>query len=260
MKAGVPQGSALAPTLYNLYVADAPKIPGASLVIFADDTCTFTTNRNPKQAQKIIQNHLNKLSEYCEKWKIKINPEKTQTIIVKQNRKPDPPQLTLNNTEIPYSKEVTYLGIQIDNKLTWKKHTQNQTQKALQLYGKLSCLLNKNSNLSLQRKLTIYKQIIRPLLLYGCVTFCQAAKTHKKRMDSLQNRILRIITKAPWYIRNADIRRDLKIETVPEFIKNRQQKFIEKNTNHQNPLIRETFQYNIERQTGRIKNIKNPLD
>jgi hypothetical protein len=259
MEAGVPQGSALAPTLYNLYVADIPKTANAKLAMFADDTCTYSTNRNPRLAQRIVQNQLDELTNYTQRWKIKINPEKTQALKITRNRKPDPPQLTLQNTQIPYQQDIKYLGIHIDNKLTWKKHTQTQTQKTLQTYGQLAPLLNYKSKLALNKKLTIYKQILRPKLLYGCVTFCQAAKTHIKRMQTLQNKILRRITKAPPYLRNADIHNDLKIETIKDYIKNRQLKFIDKNTNHQNTLITNTFQYNIERQTGRHKNIKNPL-
>jgi retron-type reverse transcriptase len=39
MQAGVPQGSVLSPTLYNLYINDIPQIIGANLSLFADDTC-----------------------------------------------------------------------------------------------------------------------------------------------------------------------------------------------------------------------------
>jgi hypothetical protein len=39
MQAEVPQGSVLSPTLYSLYVNDAPQAPSVHLVLFADDTC-----------------------------------------------------------------------------------------------------------------------------------------------------------------------------------------------------------------------------
>jgi hypothetical protein len=45
MEAGVPQGSVLSPTLYNLYINDTPQTIGVHLALFADDTCLYATDR-----------------------------------------------------------------------------------------------------------------------------------------------------------------------------------------------------------------------
>jgi hypothetical protein len=45
MQVGVPQGSVLSPTLYNIYVNDPPHTPGVYLALFAEDTCLYTTDR-----------------------------------------------------------------------------------------------------------------------------------------------------------------------------------------------------------------------
>jgi hypothetical protein len=45
MQSGVPQGSVLSPTLYNLYINDTPQTPGLNLALFADDTCLYATDR-----------------------------------------------------------------------------------------------------------------------------------------------------------------------------------------------------------------------
>jgi hypothetical protein len=45
MQAGVPQGSVLSPTLYNMYINDAPQTHGVYLALFADDTCLYATDR-----------------------------------------------------------------------------------------------------------------------------------------------------------------------------------------------------------------------
>jgi hypothetical protein len=44
MQAGVPQGSVLSPTLYNMYINDAPQTH--DLALFADDTCLYATDHN----------------------------------------------------------------------------------------------------------------------------------------------------------------------------------------------------------------------
>jgi hypothetical protein len=44
MRAGVPQASGLCPTLYNMYINDAPQIPGVYLALYTDDTSLYTTD------------------------------------------------------------------------------------------------------------------------------------------------------------------------------------------------------------------------
>jgi hypothetical protein len=44
LRAGVPQGSVLSPTLYNMYINGAPQTPGVYLALFADDTCLYATD------------------------------------------------------------------------------------------------------------------------------------------------------------------------------------------------------------------------
>jgi hypothetical protein len=41
MGARVPQGSVLSPTLYNMYINDAPPTHGVYLALFADDTSLY---------------------------------------------------------------------------------------------------------------------------------------------------------------------------------------------------------------------------
>jgi hypothetical protein len=45
MKAGVPQGSVLSPTLFNMYVNDSPRAIAVHLALFAEDTCLNVTER-----------------------------------------------------------------------------------------------------------------------------------------------------------------------------------------------------------------------
>jgi retron-type reverse transcriptase len=78
MQAGVPQGSVLAPVLYNLYISDIPITPGFHLALYADDTCIYTTDRNKNYVIRKLKRGLNTMEERCEQWNIKINEDKTR--------------------------------------------------------------------------------------------------------------------------------------------------------------------------------------
>ena len=79
IKAGVPQGSILGPTLYTIYTNDIPTSDKTNLAIYADDTAIYTSWK-PRQATKHIQEHLNTIVEFFDRWKLRVNPHKTQAI------------------------------------------------------------------------------------------------------------------------------------------------------------------------------------
>jgi hypothetical protein len=64
MQAGVPQGSVLSPTLFNLYINDAPQTHGVHLALFADDTCLYATDRKVGFVVRKLQRGLSSM-ETC---------------------------------------------------------------------------------------------------------------------------------------------------------------------------------------------------
>jgi hypothetical protein len=71
IKAGVPQGSVLSLTLYNLYINDVPQSPGVHLALFADGTCIYCTDRKEGYVLRKLQRGLTSVESWCERWNIK---------------------------------------------------------------------------------------------------------------------------------------------------------------------------------------------
>jgi hypothetical protein len=71
---GYPRGVFLA--LYVLYTSDLPTSKGTTLGTFADDTATFATHEDPTIASLNLQEHLNSIEKWLQKWKIKVNESK----------------------------------------------------------------------------------------------------------------------------------------------------------------------------------------
>lgn len=120
IQSAVPQGSVLGPFLYLLYTADIPVTEDATMATFADDTAILTSDKNQDRASEKLQNHLDQLQEWLQRWKIKVNNQKSAQITF-TTRRSNCPQVTLNNTPIPIKTEVKYLGLHLDQKLTRRR-------------------------------------------------------------------------------------------------------------------------------------------
>jgi hypothetical protein len=77
------------------------------------------------------------------------------------------PQVTINNMQIPVQTEVKYLGLYLDQKLTWQKHVKTKRQKLNLKLREMTWLLGRKSKLSMENKLLLYKCIMKPLWAYG---------------------------------------------------------------------------------------------
>jgi hypothetical protein len=116
------------------------------------------------------------------------------------------PLVIFNDHQLPQADEAKYLGLHLDRRLTWQKHI---WLKRLQLGAKLRqmyWILGRNSQLSVDNKLLIYKAIPKPIWLYGCQLWGTASISNIERIERFQSRVLRIFVNAPWFVPNWVIR------------------------------------------------------
>jgi hypothetical protein len=84
-------------------------------------------------------------------------------------------------------------------------------------------LIGRQSTLSTYNKLLLYQQVLKPIWTYGIQLWGCTSQTTKDIIQRFQNKVLRSIVNAPWYIRNVDLHRDLGVKMVDEVIKNHAQ-------------------------------------
>jgi hypothetical protein len=155
MKAGVPQGSLLSPTLFNMYVLvnDTPQAIGVHLAHFADDTCLYATERKEGYVLRKLQHGLNSVEEWSKHRNIKINKDKTQAIYFSHRIRPPKSLLTLNGRNISFVNNVKYIGVIFDKKITWRLHIEMIEAKVFRAFITTYSLL-KSKRVSTNIKLT----------------------------------------------------------------------------------------------------------
>ena len=84
--AGVPQGSNLSPLHFLIYVNDMPNHHQTNKSQFADDAGQWAVSKNIDSAAEYLRRDFDKLTRWCAKWRIKLNPEKTKVILFSKSQ------------------------------------------------------------------------------------------------------------------------------------------------------------------------------
>lgn len=118
-------------------------------------------------------------------------------------------------------------------------------------------MIERKSKLSIHNKIMLYKQIMKPVWTYGIQLWGCNKATNINKVQIFQNKILRDIVDARWFMRNADIRKDLNITSVEEEITKAARNHELRLANHQN--IEAVRLLDIVGQLRRLKRTK-PAD
>ena len=82
ISAGVPQGSIIGSLLFLVYINYIVEKIESNINLFADDTCLSMVVGNPNAAGTILQSDINKITLWADKWLVKFNPSKSESLII----------------------------------------------------------------------------------------------------------------------------------------------------------------------------------
>ena len=117
---GVPQGSVLAPVLFLLYITDICNVSNLlKFVLFVDDTNIFCSSTSLHDLQDTINRELAKLFVWFSVNRLSLNVGKTNYMLFRSRPPDNELALTINNVVLPRVAATKFLGIIIDDKLSW---------------------------------------------------------------------------------------------------------------------------------------------
>ena len=194
---GVPQGSILGPLLFILYINDMPSLlQNAKPVIFADDTTLFVSARNVESAFGLLKQDVDRLMKWFTVNKLSLNLKKTNYMLFTTNSsiRQSSLQFRINDTLIDRVQSCKFLGVHIDEKLSWSDHVDHVCHKLRKSIG----VLRKVSSVLDQSTLrTLYFTMMYPYLTYCHLLWGCTSVTNLTRIHRLQKKAVRIICKQP---------------------------------------------------------------
>ncbi|NQY31272.1 MAG: RNA-directed DNA polymerase, partial [Flavobacteriaceae bacterium] len=220
---GVPQGSVLSTILFILYIDGVHKvIKHCNLSIFADDIALWVTEQNYSIAINKINSDLSRIYNWSQKWRFNLSIEKCLTTVftrsckVRENFIINRP-IILNGLQLNINLNPRFLGLWFDSRLTWNFHISKIKETVERKLNMLRRIAHPTWGATRSALIILYKSFIRPSIDYGSEIYGSASKSSLKKLDILQNRCLRFITRAlPWT--NKTI---LEVETQVESLSDR---------------------------------------
>jgi hypothetical protein len=95
-------------------------------------------------------------------------------------RKGHCPAVNINQMIIPQTETVKYLGLHFDCRLNWKEHIAKKRKQIDLKTKEINLLIRKQSHLSIENKILIYKAVIKPIWSYG-IEICGCANNLELR-------------------------------------------------------------------------------
>lgn len=172
---GVRQGECLSPFLFAMFLNDIEDMYIHSgmhgidvnmfkifLILYADDIVLFANTENE------LQNSLDMLYEYCNKWKLVVNTDKTKIMIFRKGGRLNVDTMFYyNNCPVEVVNKFTYLGIVFTTGGSFSEAQNTLSGQAQKAIFKMNKYLYKFTNISVQHRLELFDKLVLPILNYS---------------------------------------------------------------------------------------------
>ena len=165
-------------------------------ILFADDTTILFSDKDISNKADLINMELKEVTNWFKTNKLSVNASKTNFMIMGTTHQTSKPEnsikVILDNVELSRVNKTKFLGVLIDENLTWKDHIDAISKTMSRNVG----MINKLKHFVPKRiLLSLYYTLVMPYLNYGILAWGNLCKTYLNKLLKLQKRAVRHICK-----------------------------------------------------------------
>ena len=160
VKSGFPQGTVLGPLMFLIYINDIGENLSCCPRLFADDYLLYQVISSEEDCTK-LQHDLDSIYKWSNMWQMRFNLSKCVTLKCYRSLSPILTDYFINDHKLENVKEHTYLGVTIDQSMSFIPHINNITCKATKVLNFIKRNLYKCSQYT---KSNAYLSLVRPSL------------------------------------------------------------------------------------------------
>ena len=192
---GVPQGSVLGPILFLVFINDISQhVFTGTANIFADDTLVYCTGNDISETKVKLQNCVDEISKWYRLNNIIVNEDKCCSMVInpKKTKEECNFNISVNNSVINNVKSMNYLGLEIDDTLTFNQHVKRLSKA---LYLKISKFARVCKSIPREISIKIYNSTIQPTIDYVISVWGCTSQNNINKIQRQQNYCARVIEK-----------------------------------------------------------------
>ena len=224
---GVPQGSVVGPSLFLVYINQLCNLTllNGKITVFADDTVLTFSGATWHETFEAAQSGMNIVVEWLRNHLLTLNAEKTKILTYSLNQTTQPPDsLSLvahscspsesdacNCPELKRVRTIKYLGVTLDNGLTFSSHIDLLTSRIRKLIYVFKTLRNVAEGGIVKR---VYLALCQSLLTYCISAWGGAPKTILLKLERAQRAVLKVSTFRPMLFPTDELYKSCGVLTV----------------------------------------------
>ena len=180
--------------MFIIYVNDIHLNTSFSIRLFADDASLSLSHSNPKTLESTVNKELKVINNWLKSNKLFLNYSKTNFLIFSKRKNKYKFSINIDNHNLQQEHTTKYLGITIDDKLTWKPHLsklRTNLSRGCYALSRLKMYMPQDVMKS------VYYSLFHSKLQYCITSWGGCPPTNQLPIFRLQKRALRLICSKP---------------------------------------------------------------